>query len=342
MGSRIATFIVLSSVALVLFLSCSSPSDPTPQPSPTPTAQPTPEPWYPMSALRAQGSQLVDDDGPVSLLGCIACCEDAKANDWPWASVEFMAQCAAHGGRYTEFRNGPNNGSEGPEFDAYLRMPDGRYDLTKWNPAFWANLHERLDAAERLGMFVGVEVVDRWVLRRRLSPWQKDRNVQGFEGEDPFIASTVPKTYHRDWIRKVAIEAGRHRNVVFLTGNEAFLPPGAAGLPFEEGMVDIIRQVEAEKGYVRHLVGSNTHDPKIERSPKIDIVIRHADVHIPGPVYGKPAMVNEVNPHSFQQFSREARAAMAVGTLWQLWRGDMKAAEYQQALDELKAIQEGK
>lgn len=364
--TQLVRFVMLAVAAMVVLglllhaYGC-APVDSAPPPPPTTTLapSPTPSPFYPMSLLRRQGPRFVNDDGPVSLLGCIACCGGPP---WPRsidggiamplelmrpiarASIDFMEKCAAHGGLYTEWRNGPNIGDEnipgGPDYDAYCKMPDGRYDLTCWNSEFWDSGDDRLKEIARLfGGYVGEEVLDNWKFRKRLTPYERGRNIQGFDGGSPAIKASEPRGWHRQWIRKMVKEWGDNVNVIWLEGNEDFTPPGIS-LAWAEGMARIIHEAEAEYGYPRHLVCSNAQTDEIERSPEIDCVIRHQDVHIPAPIRNKPSMMNETNPHSCEQFKREGDLAQLAGTFWQLWMSGMSHQEYQCSLNVLKVRQE--
>lgn len=355
---RLETWLVIA--AAIIALSCGGvrpPVPPTPSPTPRPTPTPVPEPA--LTALRTSGTRFVNASGPVKLMGPEGCCEQSKSNGWPWANERLMRIAVEHKATVVFIRLGPFT-SEGEKpakmfdaeptlysFEPYIRLAHptpGYHSMYNprdgWAPGYWERLRKLLGIAQSLRLYVMVDVADGWVLRNNrwhtvegvmvndLSPW---------ESAEPSIKLSPPRTWHKAWVEKVALETGRFANVLYSIGNENFAPAGKVGPAWELGIRDIIRGVEAQRGYVRHLIGTNSMLSEIEK--QVDFVIEHGPVASP-PRWDKPLINAESSDRlDARAWAAEARKARRLGSEMMLWRGDMLDADWQWALDEMAKIQ---
>ncbi|WP_051141306.1 DUF6298 domain-containing protein [Salisaeta longa] len=68
----------------------------------------------------------------------------------------------------------------GYEVYPFYQRPDGRYDLTRWNPEYWTRLERLLRLTHARDIIVQVELWDQWDQSRTHwadSPWNPDNNV---------------------------------------------------------------------------------------------------------------------------------------------------------------------
>jgi hypothetical protein len=292
-------------------------------------------------------------------MGPEGCCEESKSNGWPWVNEKFMREAKAHGATVVFIRLGPFT-SEGEKparmfdgdstlysFEPYIRLAHptpgyhSMYDPRDgWAPGYWERLRKILTIAQDLRLYVCIDVADGWVMRN--NRW---RSVEGvmvndlspWESAEPSIKLSAPRTWHREWTEKVALETGRFANVLYSVGNENFIPVGKVGPDWELGIRDIIRGVEAQRGYVRHLVGTNSMLAEIEKA--VDYVIEHGPVASP-PRWNKPLINAESSDRlDARALAAEVRKARKLGSEMMFWRGDMLDADWQWALDEMAKIQ---
>lgn len=347
--------VILAACLFLVLHGCASGGG-TPPPVPIPTTPPPTTTPPTITPLKTSGTQFTDSNGNrVHLIACHTCCTDESktTEGWPAFSESAMLKCKAFGGTAMEIRSGPNafvalpvDQQEAPVklfnddptlygFDGYLAIGK-KYDLGKWNASYWASMQKLVSLAQQAGMYVGVDVVDRWVLRVHRSPWQNDRNVQGAEYEDPTIAQKTPRLWHASFIKHLADAYGPYPNVYFLTGNEGFLPTGACGKAFEEGIVDIIRAEEKSHGWIKHLVGSNCQIADIEKSPKIDFVVTHSKTAV-APRWNKPMYTNEQgDTNSAGAWLAQFQKSLSIGSNFTMWRGGMSDTQYNAALAGMK------
>jgi hypothetical protein len=80
------------------------------------------------------------------------------------AHLELLAAC---GGNFV--RNTMSDRDPGDEH-AWLLLPEGRYDLNQWNPAYWERFERFLELTAERDIFVQIEVWDRFDFSRQ--PWK--------------------------------------------------------------------------------------------------------------------------------------------------------------------------
>lgn len=315
-----------------------------------PDSPPPPQPGT-MSPLRVVGGQFANDQGDVKLLGYIICCcsegncdtpdDEALTMGWPFISTAALDEIAAHKLNYTDLRLGPSINRErwgqGEKvlYCGYFETADGRYDLTRWNDACWLELRRLLAYAESKGIYVGISIIDSWILDHDASPWNPSRNIQGYSGGTLEVVKHAPSDVHRRWIEKVVSETARFNNVIYLDGNESF-----KGRPSQE-WIHGIRDIAREKMEVigaRHLFGSNSGITE-----EVDYLVTHSD-GIPDPHPTLPTVNTEYDNQSPDNVISRARQARLLGPTavsYHYWAGGHTMDERAHVLDELQKIVEG-
>jgi hypothetical protein len=248
----------------------------------------------------------------------------------------------AHGLNWTHVRLGPFTvaGEADENYVGYLTLPDGRVDLSQWFPHFWGRCRSVLEWARQRGIFVEVDLVDRWVRQHGASdmpdidPWQPQNNIQGTEAGGLFIFQHAPRPIHERWIRKCVEELGEFPNVTFNTGNEGFKRYSKA---WELGVRDIVRDELARQNYGKRLVGTNTHNIDIEAMS--DYATRHWDEPQQAEPY--PVMVTEYGTQTPSEILEQVRLARNAGTAFHYWMGSQTTAQRAETLAGLKEIVEG-
>jgi hypothetical protein len=154
-------------------------------------------------------------------------------------------------------RTGPGNGNDGKP----------RFDLTKFNEAFFDRLRERVIAARERGIYTIVMLFQGWSLDvkgRGFNPWpghpyNGQNNINGINGdadgdgqggETHTLGNPEITRLQEEYVRRVIDAVGDQPNVLYEISNES--NPGS--YPWQEHMTDVIRQYEATKP-MQHPVG---------------------------------------------------------------------------------------
>jgi hypothetical protein len=315
-----------------------------------PPAVPELPPTLPV--LVAPGNRFFAAGRDVSFQQAIVCCSGYPENGWPFVSESQLRLFGEAGINATHIRLGPftRHGEPGapgsPPFDTYQRDVDGRYDLARFDEAFWQRAQSVVRLADHHGVYVEVDLVDHWVRqhgcpeggpcdRASIDPWNARNNAKGEEHGGLAIFSRAPDSVHEAFVRKAVASLGRYSNVIFSTGNEAFkfrtasgsgcqdapcvVRPSDIGSPWEAEVARIVRDELAHRGIGPRLIGSSSEDPEIERGPWLDYVIRHrATAQDPET---KPVIVNEHPALSAAEVLARVRGARALGTYFGYFRG---------------------
>ena len=184
------------------------------------------------------------DDEPVMLLGGS---KDDNLFQIPDLYTHLTAIHEA-GGNYV--RNTMSSRDEG-NIRAFKQLPDGRYDLDKWNDAYWKKFDTFLALTDELGIFVQIEFWDQWDHIQGLwdaDPWNPDMNINytasntilegngSYEninhysgGMHPFFL-TVPKLqndklvlhYQKKFVNKVMAYTLQYDHILYTITNELF------------------------------------------------------------------------------------------------------------------------
>ncbi len=306
-----------------------------------------PPPPSAMTPLTVVGNEFQNASGPVKLLGYIICCDDPatpgmdEAIDlgWPLVNAGALDTMRQHKLNYTDIRLGPSidrtvfGDGEPPDSDGYL-LVNGKYDLTQWNPRFWARVRQALADASARGVYVGVSLIDSWVLDHELGPWTASRNLQGFEGGSLAVVKHAPRLQHELWIRKVVRETAQFPNVLYLDGNESF--KGDPELDWIHGIRDIARSEMAQMGIApARLFGSNS-----KRTDAVDYLVSHAGtVPVEGPI---PHLDTEYQTLPPSMILSRAKTAWDKGSVsFHYWAGEHSLETRAQVLAGLQEIVEG-
>lgn len=318
-----------------------------PKPCPTPTPTPTPPPaGFDALLLSRQGPVIVDTAGkPFDFHGYAGCCNSEEGEppiDWALTSEADMDRIKAAGLNVVHIRLGPYRAlPDSPESlkatgGPYLEL-NGKADLTRWNPAFWAYVRELLRYGSSLGLRFEVDVTDGWGCKGGSGganvpgyhPWKAENNAQG---QDILVecgtGELFPGSVSEAWVRKAFSETVDFP-VMYQDGNEINLvrfykTTWSASIGLH------LRDVEAIKKTKRHLFGTNA--PEGCALPQVDYCTIHSEE---APTAAdrqgtdKPVLNSEYNPDP--AFSPEALKSRFCeskrnGTYWWYWRhGQTKA-----------------
>lgn len=138
----------------------------------------------------------------------------------------------------------------------YAKVAAGKFDLTKWNAAYWSRLHSFVDEANRHGIVVEVTIFCVYYQDRmwELSPWHPNNNVNGMSAASRNDVLTLKHDAYvqvqEAFVRKIASELARHDNVIFEVCNEPYVTNVPAD--WQTHMAEV-----AKKALPNHLVGRN-------------------------------------------------------------------------------------
>ena len=168
----------------------------------------------------------------------------------------------------------------------YLRTGPGsaldggpRFDLTRFNPAYFRRLHERVQAAGKRGIYVSVMLFDGWSVELkgekvgnpwRGHPFNRENNINGIdadlngdgEGKEAHTLMNPKVTaLQKAYVRKVVETLGDLDNVLWEISNESHSESRA----WQYEMIRTVKALEAANG-ARHPVGMTpmwppAHDP---------------------------------------------------------------------------------
>jgi hypothetical protein len=164
----------------------------------------------------------------------------------------------------------------------YLRTGPGialddlpKFDLRKWNEAYFTRLHERVAAARRRGIYVSVMLFNGWSLegkggKQHGNPWPGHplngaNNINGIDADHDHDGEGKEAHTLRDpavlaiqerYVRKVVATVQDLDNVLFEISNES--APGSA--PWQYHMIRLIHDAERNLPY-QHPVGMTVEWP---------------------------------------------------------------------------------
>ena len=290
----------------------------------------------PLYALEHNPNGFVDGSGrPVWLTGMVI---DRKAHGWPLIDGATLQRIHDNGGNYAHIRLGPFvRWYEGADFEAYRYVDDeGVYDLDTWNEPFWDRVRGVLRAAEKLGIYVEVDVVDGWTMKYHpeqdehwISPWQDGNNRNGAKYH---CDNMMPpgSTVHTRWMEKVAEVTAEFPNAIYQVGNETNTCPDMARPAWEGLVASKIRERRPDA-----TISTNSANPDIENAPWIDYVNRHKGGTSPEPIpriWDKPAGINEYALSTPETYSTEVWHGFALGMYLHYWANDDEFFDQQRTL----------
>ncbi|MEI7423989.1 MAG: DUF6298 domain-containing protein [Prolixibacteraceae bacterium] len=135
---------------------------------------------------------------------------------------------------------------------------DGRpkYNLDKFNPAFFARLTEFCKAADQRGINLDLMMIDAWMIKHenlwRLNAYNRDNNInnvdgdpqntkKGTDGKQGFCSMGNPKAmeYQKAYIRKVVETVNSFDKIYYEIANE-----NSYSLEWELTLCDFIKEIE--------------------------------------------------------------------------------------------------
>ena len=142
-----------------------------------------------------------------------------------------------------------------------------RFDLTRFNPAYFNRLRARVLAAQARGIYVSIMLFEGWELQLSKKPfnWQTHpfngaNNVNGIDGdldgdevgtEIHTLENPAVTAVQEEYVRTVIDTVQDLDNVLFEIANES----GGYSTDWQYSMIDLIKSYEEEKGGKRHPVG---------------------------------------------------------------------------------------
>ena len=110
---------------------------------------------------------------------------------------EHLDELASVGGNYVRCTMSQR---EGADLKPHLRLPDGKFDLDKWNPEYWKRFESCLRWCRERDIIIQIEVWDRFDFSQEhweVSPWRPINNVN-YSGAQMPLANTYPAHPSRD------------------------------------------------------------------------------------------------------------------------------------------------
>lgn len=153
-----------------------------------------------------------------------------------------------------------------PHVEPFLRpgpgtANDGRpkYDLTRFNPAFFHRLRDLCEAARQRGLFLQLITMDAWMLKHpelwKLHAFHRDNNVNGvdgdprktgtgIDGQEGFCSVGNPKVlrFQEAYLRQIVETVHDYENVLVEIANENYYSAA-----WERRLCDYIRELERAK-----------------------------------------------------------------------------------------------
>jgi hypothetical protein len=320
------------------------------KPTPTPTPVPTPPPdpiHHSELLLRQSGGVLTRGGLPHKFKQCIPCWDPLELDHGGWSgfSPAWVDYSTAQGGcNAFHMRLGPSKtdpadvtwagtGGLNEGMGPYLNDDPAQ----GFNQSWWDRALGMVRNAEEHQSNVEVDLIDGWGCKHAV--WGDVPHV--WSDADVKACGNVLTETHRQHLRKAVETFGCDAGVIWSDGNEVGQTPrgGPFRLPprpplrysasWTLGMVDLIRQYEQELGCgVVHMFGTNSENPEVEGSPKIDYTSAHDHNLVTGPVAGKWRLNNERNPSGSPAVECAAHCtAEKAGQAWAYWRGAQSKAD---------------
>ena len=142
-----------------------------------------------------------------------------------------------------------------------------RFDLTRFDPAYFRRLRGRVIAARSRGFYVAVMLFEGWSSQFERRPWRSrghpfyrsnnvnrlnpDQNRDGTLLEIYTLNAPRVRRIQEAYVRKVIDTVGGFDNVLYEIANES----GAFSIPWQYRMIDYVKRYERRKGLRAHPVG---------------------------------------------------------------------------------------
>jgi uncharacterized protein DUF6298 len=196
----------------------------------------------------------------------------------------------------------------------YLRTGPGlaldgrpRFDVHQFDPAYFARLRERVDAAAERGIYVSVMLFDGWSVEAKNektgNPWRghpfnRENNVNGVDGdldrdgkgvEIHTLANPEVTALERAYLAKVVETLRDRENVLFEISNES----AAESVEWQYEMIRTLRELEAG-GPLQHPIGMTVPFPEGPRGNQ--------------PLFASPA--DWISPHLDPERTQDLESAV--------------------------------
>jgi hypothetical protein len=210
----------------------------------------------------------------------------------------------------------------------FRRRDNGKVNIGQFYPPWWERQEWLIWQAGLRGIRVEIGMTDLWRARRALDgsiphPWLPEYNVQGVDRLHGLGSHGHFNDYAMRWFRQVVKAFGRFGNVIWFDGTEASIMPGWSS-ESTWALRQIVRDLEDEFGYPRHMFGSNA-TPEAQSGP-VDYATVHGRFPLT-PVAGKPTNWQEYNggntpptPDQWMLPACEARKRQTHLAMWRGWR----------------------
>jgi hypothetical protein len=271
----------------------------------------------PLAPLQINGTQFVP-----ALRGGVLCCTPpspapppnlAERDGWTLGLNPALNTLAAAGLNVVHFRTGP-----------YWVNPT--YTPYGSGPQILPFLRQQVAAANALGLYVEIDLVDHWAFRNKVADTDHFYN---FWNDKCAVTHGAPNANYLGWVDQI-VDATGDLQVLYNTGNESWLCNPA--LAWEQGLRDKVKDRLALRGFTDRPVGSSyTAPPALGVRPTFDYrsfgdTTPDAYVQalqqnlIPRDV---PAVLVEAHSNSPANWLAAIQAAEALGAYVMVWRGDM-------------------
>jgi hypothetical protein len=295
-----------------------------------------------MPPLSIVGNRFYAGNEEVKLIGGVVCCEDYPANGWPFISAPYIERFRENKLKYVHIRTGPFiRGAEARIFEGYRWIPDGdnpdqgRYDLNQFAPAFVRHLRTTLDATLAAGIYTEIDLVDAWPPRHRVSPFNAENNLNGFDtgpsGCELF--RSVPHPFVDAWVRHIVRATADYPHVLYQVGNETAVCRSKP--EFEIGIYGIAKDEMRSMGVDRPVGTNSSHDG-------LDYRAYHGFfVPVPESI---PVLVNESDneDHAPEEYASLMRLGLERGGVYfQGWRGPLDQSSFETLLGLIRNIMDG-
>ncbi len=188
---------------------------------------------------------------------------------WTWEEAKWTTE---HPSSFYFYPNAYQRTGPGKALDGKLK-----FDVTKYNQAYFSKMRKRVIAARDRGIYVSVMLFDGWSIsypkgnNGQQNPWQghpfnASNNINGIDGDpnhnssgDEIQTLAIPAvTALQDaYVKKVIDSVHDLDNVLFEISNESNV--GAEAWQYH--MIDLIKSYETEMGYLHHPVGMTAEWP---------------------------------------------------------------------------------
>lgn len=180
---------------------------------------------------------------PVFLAGAS---DDDNLFQWPDAELAaHLDRLVQAGGNYV--RNTMSDRKDrGWEEYPFLRLASGKYDLNQWNPEYWRRFERFLRWTEERGVFVQIEVWDRFDYSREAwlpHPYRPENNIN-YTHEASGFASEYPQHPGQDQ-QPFSFTTPRQRN-------------NPVVLPFQQRFVEKMLSYSLRHGHVLYTIDNET------------------------------------------------------------------------------------